>query len=110
MGFRGISKAQKMSAHMQTESVKIKDFFVVQNEKGLHTRPATELVKCTSTFKANITLSLQDLTVNAKSLLGILMLAASRGSKVKIEAIGIDAEDAVKSLIELASNKFYINY
>ena len=95
---------------MQAENLKVKNFFIVMNEKGLHTRPATELVKCTATFKANISLSYQDLTVNAKSLLGILMLAASRGSKVKVEAEGDDAEDAVKALIELASNKFYINY
>lgn len=95
---------------MQAENLKVKNFFIVMNEKGLHTRPATELVKCTATFKANISLSYQDLTVNAKSLLGILMLAASRGSKVKIEAEGDDAEEAVKALIELASNKFHINY
>jgi phosphocarrier protein HPr len=95
---------------MQMESVKVKDFFVVMNEKGLHTRPATELVKCTSTFKSNMSLIYQDLVVNAKSLLGILMLAASRGSKIKIEAEGEDAEIAVKALVELASNKFYINY
>lgn len=95
---------------MQAENLKIKDFFTVMNEKGLHTRPATELVKCTSKFKSNITLSYQDLTVNGKSLLGILMLAASRGSKIKIEAEGEDADMAVKALVELASNKFYINY
>ena len=95
---------------MQAENLKIKDFFIVMNEKGLHTRPATELVKCTSTFKSNISLTYQDLTVNGKSLLGILMLAASRGSKIKIEAEGEDAENAVKALVDLASNKFYINY
>lgn len=95
---------------MQAENLKVKDSFTVMNEKGLHTRPATELVKCTSKFKAHITLSYQDLTVNGKSLLGILMLAASRGSKIKIEAEGDDADMAVKALVELASNKFYINY
>ncbi len=92
------------------QDAKVKDFFIVMNEKGLHTRPATELVKCTSTFKANMNLSYQDLTVNAKSLLGILMLAASRGSKIKIEAEGEDADEAVKALIDLAANKFHINY
>ncbi len=95
---------------MQAEKLKAKNFFIVMNEKGLHTRPATELVKCAATFKSNISLYYQDLTVNAKSLLGILMLAASRGSKVKVEAEGDDAEEAVKALVELASNKFYINY
>lgn len=67
---------------------KAKDILVILNDKGLHTRPATELVKCASSFKSNIALSHQDLTVNAKSLLGILMLAAAKGSKIKIEAEG----------------------
>jgi len=82
----------------------------IVNDKGLHTRPATELVKCASKFKANITLIYQDLTVNAKSLLGILMLAAARGAKIAIEADGEDAADAVEALERLASNKFHINY
>jgi phosphocarrier protein HPr len=52
----------------------------------------------------------QELNVNAKSLLGILMLAAARGSKITVEAVGDDAEEAVKSILELANNKFYIKY
>lgn len=91
-------------------SRKIQDFFIVMNEKGLHTRPSTELVKCATAFKSQVTLSYQDLTVNAKSLLGILMLAASRGSKIRIEACGDDAEEAIKAILRLAKNKFNINY
>ena len=89
---------------------KFKDTFIVINEKGLHTRPSTELVKCASAFKANMTLTYQDLSVNAKSLLGILMLAASRGAKIRIEAEGEDAEKAIRSILELAQNKFNIKY
>jgi phosphocarrier protein len=89
---------------------KFKDSFVIINDKGLHTRPSTELVKCASMFKSQVTLHYQDLTVNAKSLLGILMLAAARGAKITIEAIGEDAEEAVKSIVELAKNKFHIKY
>ena len=89
---------------------KIKSAFTVLNEKGLHTRPATELVKCASRFRSHITLVYQDFTVNAKSLLGILMLAAARGSKIRVEAEGEDAEDAVAALQELAKNKFHIKY
>ncbi len=80
------------------------------NEKGLHTRPSTELVKCASSFKAQVFLVYQNLTVNAKSLLGVLMLAASRGAKIKIEAEGEDAEQVIDSLIFLARNKFNIKY
>lgn len=89
---------------------KAKDILVILNDKGLHTRPATELVKCASSFKSNIALSHQDLTVNAKSLLGILMLAAAKGSKIKIEAEGIDAEEAIQALLNLAKSKFNIQY
>lgn len=87
-----------------------RDSFTVVNEKGLHTRPSTELVKCASSFKAQVMLMYQNYTVNAKSLLGILMLAAARGAKIKVEAVGEDAEQAVKSILNLARNKFNIKY
>jgi phosphocarrier protein HPr len=89
---------------------KVKGIFTVLNEKGLHTRPSTELVKCASSFKAQVTLYYQQNTVNAKSLLGILMLAAARGAKIQIEAEGEDAEAALHSIQELARNKFNIRY
>lgn len=91
-------------------SRKYKDVLVVLNEKGLHTRPSTELVKCAATFKSQVTLTYQDLSVSAKSLLGILMLAAARGAKIIVEAEGEDAEEAVKTIIALSRNKFNIKY
>lgn len=89
---------------------KCKDVFTVINEKGLHTRPSTELVKCASAFKSQVFLVHQKDTVNAKSLLGILMLAAARGAKIQVCAEGEDAQEAVKSIVELARNKFNIMY
>lgn len=89
---------------------KVKGTFIVINDKGLHTRPSTELVKCATSFKSHIYLTHQQDTVNAKSLLGILMLAASRGSKIDVEAIGEDAATAVATLVQLAQNKFNIKY
>lgn len=86
------------------------DYFTVINEKGLHTRPSTELVKCASRFKADINLTYQDLTINAKSLLGILMLAAAKGAKVQVDAEGSDAEEAIRAILHLAEHKFNINY
>lgn len=91
-------------------SKKSSNTFVVLNDKGLHTRPSTELVKCISRYKSDVTLYYHDLSVNAKSLLGILMLAASRGAKIRIEAEGEDAEDAVKAVLQLAKKKFNIRY
>lgn len=93
-----------------TTPTKAEGFFVVQNDKGLHTRPSTELVKCASQFQAQIFLKYQAANVNAKSLLGILMLAAPKGSKIKIEAVGVDAQAAVKALVDLASSQFYLKY
>ena len=91
-------------------STKEKDTFTVLNEKGLHTRPSTELVKCASTFKSDINLTYQDLTVNAKSLLGILMLAATKGSKILIEADGEDAQAAIFAIRKLSESKFNVKY
>lgn len=89
---------------------KAKDVFVVLNDKGLHTRPSTELVKCAANFNSQVNLSYRNYVVNAKSILGILMLAAERGAKVIVEAIGEDAEAAVAAIIKLAKNRFNIKY
>jgi len=89
---------------------KIKGKFVISNDRGLHTRPSTELVKCANSFKSQVFLTYQKHAVNAKSLLGVLMLAACRGARIAIEAEGEDAEEAVKSIIDLANNNFYISY
>ncbi len=86
------------------------DTFTVINDRGLHTRPSTELVKCATSFKSRVTLEYRGVTVNAKSLLGILMLAAASGSIITVEAVGEDAEEAVRSILELAGNKFHIRY
>lgn len=105
-----ITKKVKKMIMSQKLKEKVKSSFIVINEKGLHTRPSTELVKCASTFKSQVSLIYQNVTVNAKSLLGILMLAAARGAKIKIEAEGEDASEAVRSILDLAKNKFHIKY
>lgn len=84
--------------------------FVVINEKGLHTRPSTELVKCTNSFNSKINIYYRNYAVNGKSLLGILMLAAGKGSKIVVEAEGDDAESAIQAILKLAKNKFNIRY
>jgi phosphocarrier protein HPr len=89
---------------------KVKGMFVVLNDKGLHTRPSTELVKCAANFAAQINLSYRNYVVNAKSILGILMLAAERGAKIVVEAVGDDAEQAMSAILRLAQNKFNIKY
>lgn len=96
--------------HEAPNKQKAKGYFVVCNDRGLHTRPSTEIVKCAALFKSDINLSCQKNKANAKSLLGILMMAASKGTKIKVEAEGIDAEKAVTCLITLANNNFNISY
>lgn len=103
-------KTKSMEGTVAKNGCQAKGFFIVINDKGLHTRPSTELVKCATNFKAKVNLIYQGLVVNAKSLLGILTLAATRGSRIKVEAEGEDAPQAVEEIIELARNKFYIHY
>ena len=89
---------------------KVKASFTVGNAKGLHTRPSTELVKCASNFRSHIALRYQKTSVNAKSLLGILTLAAGKGSRIVIEAEGEDAQEAIQALLHLAQNRFFTSF
>lgn len=90
--------------------MKRKGTLIVMNDKGLHTRPATELVRCAQGFECDVFLSYRGISVNAKSLLEILMLSAAQNAKVEIEAQGEDADEAVNALEKLARNRFNIRY
>jgi len=79
---------------------------VIKNEFGLHARPAAALVSLTSKFKSQIFLIKDDTKVNAKSILGVLVLAAESGSTVQVEAEGEDADEAITQIQELAENHF----
>lgn len=77
------------------------------NNKGLHARASAKFVKLASTFeKAQIHVSKDDNRVDAMSIMGLLMLAASKGTTIEIEAEGEEAEAAVKALSELVANRF----
>jgi phosphocarrier protein HPr len=104
-------KGQSMTNRQSAESpTKVKAVFTICNDKGLHTRPATELVRCTARFRAQANLTYKSVTVNAKSLLGILMLAAGKGAKITIEAEGADAHQLVEAVTALAQSGFNIRY
>lgn len=79
---------------------------VIKNEFGLHARPAAALVSLTSKFDSQIFLIKDGTKVNAKSILGVLVLAAESGSTVTIEAEGDDADKAIDEIITLADNHF----
>jgi len=72
--------------------------FTIVNKLGVHVRPATKLVKTANMFEANIFIKKNELKIDAKSILGILMLAASQGSMIIVEAEGKDAKEAVHGL------------
>ena len=79
---------------------------IVCNQQGIHARPSTAFVKLASKFKADVFVEIDGDTINGKSIIGLLMLAAGPGSKLKIICEGIDAEEAVKALSNLVNDKF----
>jgi phosphocarrier protein HPr len=80
--------------------------FTIRNRLGLHARVAALLVKTANHFASEITLEKDGLEVNGKSIMGILMLAASKGSKITLKAEGKDAAQAIKTLGALIENRF----
>ena len=76
------------------------------NERGLHARASAKLTQLASTFGCEIWLTRNDRRVNAKSIMGVMMLAAGKGSTVLVEAEGADADAALKALLDLIANKF----
>ncbi|HKW42125.1 MAG TPA: HPr family phosphocarrier protein [Gemmatimonadales bacterium] len=79
----------------------------IVNPLGMHARPASELVKLASRFKAAVEIRKDDLAVNGKSILGVMMLAAECGSTVTIKTDGEDAEQAMAALLALVADGFH---
>jgi phosphocarrier protein HPr len=78
----------------------------IVNRAGMHARPAAEFVKLAGRFSAEIRVEKDGLEVNGKSIMGVLMLAAERGSRLRLSARGADAEDAVDALSGLVGRGF----
>lgn len=78
----------------------------IVNKLGIHARPAAEIVKAAAKFKSNITIVRDDLEVNAKSIMGVMMLAAECGATITLRATGEDAESALDALCAVIANKF----
>ncbi len=79
---------------------------MVQNQVGLHARPATFFIQKANEFKSSIWIEKEERRVNAKSLLGILSLGIVGGTQIRIIADGADEQDAVTALIELVDSGF----
>lgn len=79
---------------------------LVANRLGLHARAAVKLVQAANRYESHITISTNDICADAKSILGVLTLAAGQGTNLVIEIGGPDEEEAMKEIAELISNGF----
>jgi phosphocarrier protein HPr len=79
----------------------------IVNPLGMHARPAAEFVKAASRFKSAVQVRKDDLTVNGKSIMGVMMLAAECGSSLNITVDGEDAEQAMEALLALVADGFH---
>ncbi len=79
---------------------------LVQNKMGIHARPAAMIVRVTNKFKSEVYVEKDEEQVNGKSIMGLMMLAAARGSTVKFVATGPDAEQMLVELEALFARKF----
>lgn len=80
--------------------------FDILNRLGLHARAAAQLVRIANAFSSEIYVVKDGMEVNGKSIMGVLMLAAPKDTRVLIRAIGPDAEEAVAAIRELIERKF----
>jgi phosphocarrier protein len=78
----------------------------IANAKGLHARASAKVVEAAARFQSQIRISKDGQTVDARSIMGLMMLAASEGSEITIEAEGPDAEAALATIVALAEAKF----
>jgi phosphocarrier protein len=78
----------------------------IVNKLGLHARAAAKLTALATEFTSDVWMSKNGKRVNAKSIMGVMMLAAARGSKVTIEADGADENEAIRALSELIASRF----
>ena len=78
----------------------------IRNQLGLHARAATRFVQLASKYPCDVSVTKDGQRVNGKSIMGVLMLVASVGSEIAIEARGPSAEEAGRALVELVESKF----
>ena len=79
---------------------------VIANQRGLHARAAAKFVKVSESFKAEISVMKDEMNVSGRSIMGLMMLAAARGSTIRICGSGVDAISALEALTDLVKRKF----
>lgn len=78
----------------------------IQNDAGLHARPAAALVKLASKYESDFYIHMYGYKVNGKSILGVMTLAAEKGAELELELDGPDEQEAVESIVELIDSGF----
>ncbi|MBX3606719.1 MAG: HPr family phosphocarrier protein [Piscinibacter sp.] len=84
----------------------IKTTVTISNKLGLHARASAKLTKLAGGFQSDIYLSRNGRRVNAKSIMGVMMLAAGLGSEIEVETAGLDEQPAMDALLALINDKF----
>ena len=85
---------------------KVESLVKVKNKLGLHVRPATQIAKILQKRKAKVTLTYKGQSVNARSIMSIMILAAPKNAQLKIEAQGMDAKETLEALLIAFNKKF----
>jgi phosphocarrier protein len=78
----------------------------IVNKRGLHARASAKLVECASRFKSHITVSKDGQCVDARSIMGLMLLAAPIGTEIEVSAAGEDSQDALTAILALVEAKF----
>lgn len=94
------------SANTKSDGSATERMLTVINQMGIHARPAAMIVRVTNRFSSEIFFEKEDEQVNGKSIMGLMMLAAGKGSQIKALADGSDANEMLDELEALFANKF----
>ena len=90
-----------------TESRTARAKALIVNKKGLHARASAKFVETAAKFQSEITVTKDETCVSGRSIMGLMMLAASLGSSVELSAAGPDANEAMRALLALIAAKFH---
>ena len=90
----------------RTPATKVTKEVEILNKLGLHARPCSKFVKLANTFRCEVWVLKDDDLVNGKSIMGLMMLAAGNGSRLKVTCEGADADDALAAIEKLILGKF----
>ena len=91
---------------MRDKKNKIEKEFEIRNKQGLHARPAALFVQTANQFESEIEIFKDENVVSGKSIMGIMTLAAEAGSRIKVQIVGADAEDAMTAIEKLFESNF----